>query len=209
MAKIVVSIDGVVIKEVQLSKERTTVGRRPYNDIVIDNIAVSGEHAILQMAGSQVHLEDMNSTNGTYLNGKAVKRQALNHNDVIEISKYKIKFIDESAGNDKDLQKTMVIKPGDIPGGGGAPIAQKACIKVLSGAAAGKQVELTKVVTTMGKPGVAVAAITKRMNGYVIAQVEGSQPITLNDQNLSKDPVLLNSGDTLVLAGAQMQFLYV
>lgn len=209
MAKIVVSIDGVVIKEVQLSKERTTVGRRPYNDIVIDNIAVSGEHAILQMAGSQVHLEDMNSTNGTYLNGKAVKRQALNHNDVIEISKYKIKFIDESAGADNDMQKTMAIRPGEIPGVGGEPVAQKACIKVLSGAAAGKQVELTKVVTTMGKPGVAVAAITKRMNGYVIAQVEGNQPITLNDKSLSKDPVLLNSGDTLVLAGAQMQFIYV
>lgn len=210
MAKIVVSIDGVVIKEVQLSKERTTVGRRPYNDIVIDNIAVSGEHAILQMAGSQVHLEDMNSTNGTYLNGKAVKRQALNHNDVIEISKYKIRFIDEAnAGRNSDLDKTMVLKPGDVPGMDGAAAQQKACIKVLSGAAAGRQVELTKVVTTMGKPGVAVAAITKRMNGYVIAQVEGSQPITLNGSALSKDPVLLNAGDTLVLAGAQMQFDYL
>lgn len=210
MAKIVVSIDGVVIKEVQLSKERTTVGRRPYNDIVIDNIAVSGEHAILQMAGSQVHLEDMNSTNGTYLNGKAVKRQALNHNDVIEISKYKIRFIDEAnAGRNTDMDKTMALKPGDVPGMDGAASQQKACIKVLSGAAAGRQVELTKVVTTMGKPGVAVAAITKRMNGYVIAQVEGNQPITLNGAALSKEPVLLNAGDTLVLAGAQMQFDYL
>lgn len=210
MAKIVVSIDGVVIKEVELSKERTTIGRRPYNDIVIDNIAVSGEHAILQMAGSQVHLEDMNSTNGTYLNGKAVKRQALNHNDVIEISKYKIRFMDEANAGRSEMDKTMVLKPGDVPGmGGGAAQQQKACIRVLSGAAAGRQVELTKVVTTMGKPGVAVAAITKRMNGYVIAQVEGSQAITLNGAALTKEPVLLNAGDTLVLAGAQMQFDYL
>lgn len=203
MAKIVVSIDGVVIKEVQLSKERTTIGRRPYNDIVIDNIAVSGEHAILQLAGSQVHLEDMNSTNGTYLNGKAVKRQALNHNDVIEISKYKIKFIDEGDAG-AGMDKTMMLRPGQVPDV--AASSKKAVIKVMSGAAAGKQVELTKIVTTMGKPGVAVAAITKRMNGYVVAQVEGTQPITLNGQPLSNDPQLLNAGDTLVLAGAQMQF---
>jgi pSer/pThr/pTyr-binding forkhead associated (FHA) protein len=71
MPKMIVSIDGVVIKEVQLTKDRTTLGRRPYNDIVIDNLAVSGEHAVLQMTGSEVHLEDLNSTNGTYVNGKA------------------------------------------------------------------------------------------------------------------------------------------
>jgi pSer/pThr/pTyr-binding forkhead associated (FHA) protein len=109
MPKMIVSIDGVVIKEVQLTKDRTTLGRRPYNDIVIDNLAVSGEHAVLQMSGNEVYLEDLNSTNGTYINGK-----------------------------------------------------------VLSGAAAGRQVPLVKVVTTIGKPGVAVAAITKRPHGFVV-----------------------------------------
>ena len=85
MPKMIVSIDGVVIKEVQLTKDRTTLGRRPYNDIVIDNLAVSGEHAVLQMTGADVHIEDLNSTNGTYINGKAVKKQLLKHNDVIEM----------------------------------------------------------------------------------------------------------------------------
>jgi pSer/pThr/pTyr-binding forkhead associated (FHA) protein len=88
MPKMIVSIDGVVIKEVQLTKDRTTLGRRPYNDIVIDNLAVSGEHAVLQMAGAEVHLEDLNSTNGTYVNGKAVKKQLLQNNDTVEIGKY-------------------------------------------------------------------------------------------------------------------------
>ena len=93
MPKMIVSIDEVVIKEVQLTKDKTTLGRRPYNDIVIDNLAVSGEHAVLQMTGSEVQLEDLNSTNGTYLNGKAVKKQQLQNGDSIEIGKYKIKFV--------------------------------------------------------------------------------------------------------------------
>ena len=98
MPKLIVSIDGVVIKEVQLTKDRTTLGRRPYNDIVIDNLAISGEHAVLHMIGSDVYLEDLNSTNGTYVNGKAMKKQALEHNDMVEVGKYKIKYLNEVAG---------------------------------------------------------------------------------------------------------------
>lgn len=107
MPKMIVSIDGVVIKEVQLTKERTTLGRRPYNDIVIDNLAVSGEHAVLQMAGQAVTLEDLNSTNGTYVNGKAVKKQQLQSGDTIEVGKYKIRFIAELESSEYD--KTMVV----------------------------------------------------------------------------------------------------
>ena len=109
MGKLVVSLDGVVIKEVQITKDKTTLGRRPYNDIVIDNLAVSGEHAVLQMVGSDVFIEDLNSTNGTYINGKAIKKQLLAHNDTVEIGKYKIKYlIDDSA----DYEKTMIMRPG-------------------------------------------------------------------------------------------------
>src|SRR5213078_3397374 len=104
---------GVVIKEVQLTKDRTTLGRRPYNDIVIDNLAVSGEHAVLQMTGNEVYLEDLNSTNGTYVNGKAVKKQLLQNNDTVEIGKYKIKYINEVAG--PTFEKTMIIKAGAVP----------------------------------------------------------------------------------------------
>ena len=95
MGKLVVSLDGVVIEEVQLTKDKTTLGRRPYNDIVIDNLAVSGEHAVLQMVGCDVFIEDLNSTNGTYINGKAIKKQLLTHNDTVKIGKYKIKYLVE------------------------------------------------------------------------------------------------------------------
>src|SRR5204862_6133192 len=112
MGKLVVSLDGVVIKEVQITKDKTTLGRRPYNDIVIDNLAVSGEHAVLQMVGADVFIEDLNSTNGTYINGKAVKKQLLTHNDTVEIGKYKIKYLVED-GN--EYEKTMIMKPGTTP----------------------------------------------------------------------------------------------
>ena len=214
MPKMIVSIDGVVIKEVQLTKDRTTLGRRPYNDIVIDNLAVSGEHAVMQMTGNEVYLEDLNSTNGTYVNGKAAKKQLLAHNDTVEIGKYKIKFINEVAN--AGFEKTMIIKAGAAglmqppasPGAGdGAAPTGVAAIKVLSGAAAGREVPLVKVVTTIGKPGVAVAAITKRPHGFVVAHVEGANRPTLNGTPIGAEPLVLKNMDVLELAGTQMQFV--
>jgi hypothetical protein len=217
MPKMIVSIDGVVIKEVQLSKDRTTLGRRPYNDIVIDNLAVSGEHAVLLMNGNEVYLEDLNSTNGTYVNGKAVKKQLLQNSDTVEIGKYKIKYINEAPG--ANFEKTMIIKPGSIPPAAPAesraPAAAPAAaaeavrgsIKVLSGAAAGREVALVKVVTTIGKPGVAVASITKRPQGFVVSHVEGATRPSVNGTVIGAEPVPLRHGDLLELAGTQMQFV--
>ena len=221
MPKMIVSIDGVVIKEVQLTKDRTTLGRRPYNDIVIDNLAVSGEHAVLQMVGSEVYLEDLNSTNGTYVNGKAAKKQLLQNGDFVEVGKYKIKFVNDVAGD--GFEKTMMFKagsaglvpgstaPSGVPSGfgglsGGAD-AVHAAIKVLSGAAAGREVPLTKVVTTIGKPGVAVAAITRRQRGFVVHHVEGAGNPALNGAPIGTEPVALKNGDLIELAGTQMQFV--
>ena len=217
MPKMIVSIDGVVIKEVQLTKDRTSLGRRPYNDIVIDNLAVSGEHAVLQMSGNEVYLEDLNSTNGTYVNGKAVKKLLLQNSDTVEIGKYKIKYVNEAAA--PSFEKTMIIKAGSaglVAPPAGAPAAapaadmggnMNAAIKVMSGAAAGREVALVKVVTTIGKPGVAVAAITKRPQGFVVAHVEGAGKPTLNGAPIGAEPVLLKNGDMLELAGTQMQFV--
>ena len=215
MGKLVVSLDGVVIKEVQITKDKTTLGRRPYNDIVIDNLAVSGEHAVLQMVGSDVFIEDLNSTNGTYINGKAVKKQLLAHNDTVEVGKYKIKFMVDDG---TDYEKTMIMKPGSMApsagrasgfGGlsGAAGSIGPATIRVMNGAAAGREVVLTKVVTTVGKPGVQVASITKRPTGYVLAHVEGSARPTVNSAPLVGETVSLKNGDVIELAGTQMQFV--
>jgi pSer/pThr/pTyr-binding forkhead associated (FHA) protein len=233
MGKLVVSLDGVVIKEVQITKDKTSLGRRPYNDIVIDNLAVSGEHAVMQLVGNDVFIEDLNSTNGTYINGKAVKKQLLAHNDTVEIGKYKIKYLVEEGS---DYEKTMIMRPGtplSTSFGGGASAASPqsssgfgqtqggtlntgfgglgnqtpASIKVLNGAAAGREVALTKVVTTVGKPGVQVASITKRPGGYVFAHVEGAARPVVNGSPVANEPVHLKSGDVIELAGTQMQFV--
>ena len=219
MPKMIVSIDGVVIKEVQLTKERTMLGRRPYNDIVIDNLAVSGEHAVMHMTEHEVEVEDLGSTNGTYVNGKAIKRQVLRNGDTIEVGKYKIRFLQEE--EDGGYEKTMIFKPGMVP----PPIAPRpapaapaaapaaaaaplsAVIRVLSGAAAGREVALTKVVTTIGKPGVAVASITRRHHGFVLAHVEGPDTPMHNGARIGQAPVPLHTGDMLELAGTEMQFI--
>jgi hypothetical protein len=203
MPKMIVSIDGVVIKEVQLTKDRTTLGRRPYNDIVIDNLAVSGEHAVMQMSGAEVFLEDLNSTNGTYVNGKAIKKQQLQNGDTVEIGKYKIKFVHDGATD--NYEKTTVINSGTVESDAGS--VGSAAIKVMSGAATGREVPLVKVVTTIGKPGVAVAAITRRPHGYVVALVEGSVKPTVNGNALGTDALNLKHGDLIELAGTQMQFI--
>jgi pSer/pThr/pTyr-binding forkhead associated (FHA) protein len=212
MGKLVVSLDNVVIKEFQITKERTTLGRRPYNDIVIDNLAVSGEHAVLTAAQSDVFIEDLNSTNGTYINGKAVKKQLLSNNDVVEVGKYRIKFLAEDA---EDYEKTMILRPGAFgraPGTIGTPAAAPpaagpASIKVLNGGAAGREVLLTKVVTTVGKPGVQVASVTKRPGGYVLSHVEGSRRPSVNGQPVGEESISLKHGDIIDLAGTQMQFV--
>jgi pSer/pThr/pTyr-binding forkhead associated (FHA) protein len=228
MGKLVVSLDGVVIKEVQVTKDKTTLGRRPYNDIVIDNLAVSGEHAVLQMGGSEVFIEDLNSTNGTYINGKAIKKHLLSHNDTVEIGKYKIKYLVDDG---VDYEKTMIVAPGSSVGAtatpnansfihtapasisqfgalaGSSPSLGPAAIRVLNGTAAGREVPLTKVVTTVGKPGVQVASITKRPGGYVFAHVEGTARPVINGAPLIGESAHLKNGDVIELAGTQMQFV--
>ena len=116
MPKMIIAIDGVVINEVELQKERTTLGRRPYNDVVIDNLAISGEHAVLHMPvlGGPVEIEDLQSTNGTYVNGTPIQRQVLRSGDVIEMGKYKIRFMQDEGQADA-YEHTLVFKPGMAP----------------------------------------------------------------------------------------------
>jgi pSer/pThr/pTyr-binding forkhead associated (FHA) protein len=220
MPKLIVSIDGVVIKEVRLSKERTTLGRRPYNDVVIDNLAVSGEHAVLHMIGGDVYIEDLHSTNGTYINGSPVKKQILAHQDLVEVGKYKIRFLARGTSADaepigdaassvaqqgtaSDSVPLSVAPTAQMPLAGNAGAAT---LRVLSGAGAGREVALSKVVTTIGKPGLAVAAVTRRLQGYVVAPIDGDT--LLNGEPLGSDAVALQDGDMLELGGTRMQFVF-
>src|SRR3982074_665884 len=115
MAKLILSMDGLVLKEIPLTKERTTIGRKPHNDIQIDNLAVSGEHAVIVTILNDSFLEDLGSTNGTVVNGNAIKKHFLQNNDIVELGKYKLKLVGEATpaaeAEKADFEKTMVLRP--------------------------------------------------------------------------------------------------
>ena len=268
MAKLILSMDGLVLKEIPLSKERTTIGRKAHNDIQIDNLAVSGEHAVIVTILNDSFMEDLGSTNGTLVNGNPVKKHFLQNNDVIELGKYKLKFIQEAgaqpAAAAADFEKTMVLRPSAMKaaaeqaramGGGGAQAAQAArqaalqavgtaaqaagtsekpaapaaapaaapvaapavppkpaqslgAIQLLSGGNAGKALELSKPLTTLGKPGVQVAVLTRRPQGYFITHVEGTHRPTVNGQAIGTSPHALKDHDLVEIAGIKMEFFF-
>lgn len=113
MAKLILSMDNLVLKEIPLNKERTTIGRKAQNDIQIDNLAISGEHAVIVTILNDSFLEDLNSTNGTFVNGQQVKKHFLQNNDVIELGKYRLKYVNEGVAQaaQPDFEKTMVLRP--------------------------------------------------------------------------------------------------
>ncbi len=201
MVKLTIAMDGVDLKDIVLTKDRTTIGRRPYNDIVIDNLAVSGEHAVFVLRNGKVEIEDLASTNGTYVNGKAVHTAMVTAGDVIEIARYKIRL--DMPGGTQAPAPAMHTAPAP-PSTSGSPLPP-AKIRVLTGNAAGREMPLVKVVTTLGKPGVAVASITHRPHGYTLALVDG-QGCTLNGQDIGAAPVALQPQDVIDLAGTQMRF---
>ncbi len=210
MAKIVVSLNGAVLKEVKLAKERTSIGRHTHNDIVIDNRAVSGAHAVIVMAGHEVILEDLNSTNGTLVNGQPIKKHFLQDKDVIELAKYKISFytappprpvvpavLAQERRTQQEPSRVHVLPERSM---------FHASIKVLTGANIGKQLVLTKPITTIGRPGVQVTVITQRQEGFFITHVEGEPHPLLNGKTIGGEPQILADGDVIDLAGTRMGF---
>jgi len=267
MAKLILSLEGSVIREIPIDKERIMIGRKAQNDIQIENLAVSGEHACIVTILADSFLEDLGSTNGTLVNGNQVKKHILQNNDVIEIGKYKMKYVVEpvataaagQAAPAEDFEKTMVMRapkavaaapkpaapapaapapkpaapapapaaaapkpapapapaapPAPKPAPAAAPAAAKpaepqplAALQILTGGNAGKEIELTKNLTTLGKPGVQVSVITRRPQGYFITHVEGASFPVVNGKALDAQARQLNDHDVIELAGVKMEF---
>jgi hypothetical protein len=220
MPKLVLSLDGVVLREINLSKERTTIGRRSHNDVVIDNLAVSGEHAVIFTSGADTYLEDLGSTNGTTVNGQPIKKHLMQAGDTVEVGKYKLKYLVDGAAPDGevDIDTSQPLRrefygPGPatiqvrLPGGGvdeQAPAS--ATIKIMSGANAGRELALVKALTTIGRPGHQVAVITRRPTGYFIAHVEGDSFPSVNGNSLGSAAHPLKDKDVIELAGVKMEF---
>jgi predicted component of type VI protein secretion system len=243
MAKLVLSMNGATLGEHPLDKERMTIGRKPDNDIQVDNLAVSGKHALIITILEDSFLEDLGSTNGTYVNGKLIKKHALKNGDVVAIGKHEIKYINEHAtADDEDFEKTMIIRPGSATAAvaavqaaarvGAAPppaqptpmfrqtsnMGQSATsmplgrLHVLNGPIAGKQLELTKALITLGKPGVQVAVISRRPQGYYLTHIEGNndgrpQFPVVNGMPIGAQAYGLRNHDIIELAGIKMEFM--
>jgi pSer/pThr/pTyr-binding forkhead associated (FHA) protein len=262
MAKVILSLEGSVIREMNLDKERVTIGRKPQNDIQIENLAVSSEHARIVTILNDSFLEDMGSTNGTLVNGNPIKKHILQNNDVIEIGKYTLKFVSDTPtanqSTPEDFERTMVLRapvaaqrapatpasapeaksevlpritaapkpapaapitsaaapaPAPKPSGPAATAAasagaQQAFIQIMSGPGVGKELPLTKNLTTLGKPGVQVAVITKRPQGYFITHVEGTNFPVLNGKKLDTQAHQLGDHDLIEIAGVKMEFFF-
>jgi len=214
-AKLILSMDGLVLKEIALDKERMTIGRKPQNDIQIDNLAISGEHAAVVTILNDSFLEDINSTNGTLVNGQPIKKHFLQHGDVIELGKYKLKYLNEKPlYAETDYQKTALdapaaAKPAPLSASdvGVSPQDMKAVLLIRSGSNTGKQLELLKPMTTLGKPGVQVAVIARKPQGFFLTHVEGAKFPLVNGVAIDAQARLLNEHDVLELAGVRMEFL--
>lgn len=220
MPRLVLSLDGVVLREVTLTKDRTTIGRRSHNDIVIDNLAVSGEHAVMIANGEDTYLEDLGSTNGTTVNGQPIKKHLLQSGDTVEIGKYRLRYqVDGVHGEEHavDIDTSQPLRrefygPGPTtiqlrqPGAQDTTPQPNATVKILTGANAGRELALVKALTTVGRPGHQVAVITRRPTGYFIAHVEGEIFPMVNGQNLGSAAHPLHNGDVIELAGVQMEF---
>ena len=188
------------------------IGREASCTVVVTDRQVSRFHARITVTEDGSHLEDLGSKNGTYVNGKAVKKHALVNDDTVEVGKYKIKFLD---GDTLSGPASLTGAGLSVPMGMDEPVSGAAVnapvdgpsVRVLNGAAVGRQMKLTKIVTTVGKPGVQVASITKRPGGYVLAHVEGALRPTVNGSPVTGETVQLKNGDVVELAGTQMQFV--
>lgn len=224
MAKLILSMDGLVLKEIALNRERITIGRKPSNDIQIDNLAISGQHAVITTILGDTFLEDQNSTNGTYLNGQPVKKCVLHDNDVIELGKYRLKYIAEPVR--RGAERTDYVRAAPEPAPDAAcqtqilpadVMAELAAepsfddnaigvVKVLNGPNAGRELKLVKALTTLGKPGRQVAVITRRTYGYVITHAEGDSSPQVNGQPIVSGGHQLVDGDVIDIAGVRMAF---
>ena len=200
MAKLIMSLDNAVIREVPLDKERFTIGRKPHNDIQIDNLAVSGEHALIVTILNDSFLEDLGSTNGTLVNGNPVRAPMAKSMGAPPAGSFGDTQINATATTTQNRAQ-----PTAAPS---APKAQEAlaAIQILTGNSAGKELELTKNLTTLGKPGVQVAVITRRPHGYFITHVEGASYPIVNGKTLDAQAHQLNDHDVIELAGVKMEF---
>lgn len=214
MATIILAKDGIDLQVFPLLKARTTIGRRTYNDIVIDAAGISGEHAVIAMLLSEVFFEDLDSTNGSQLNGQPVKKHFLQDGDVIELATHTIRYCADEDG--LGTPSAIVLTPthdglGDmrqttVPSQLSSEGKSTGVIRILKGVGAGKEIALTKPMTTIGRPGIQVAVLARTQHGFSLTHIEGKVPALVNGTSIGASTHMLANGDLIEMSGAEMVF---
>ncbi|MEP7180633.1 MAG: FHA domain-containing protein [Betaproteobacteria bacterium] len=226
MAKLVLSAGGSILYQCFLDQERVNVGSEPRNQIVIDDPVVDAEHAVIIPVGNDHILEDLQSVNGTFVNGTRAFRHILQHGDVVQFGGFFLRYLNPRASADMDLERTMLIaglhgRVDAAPRGSGPPPEEarvpsarlasirfpKGRVRVIAGIRTGDTIELDRVVATFGRPGDRLAVITRRPHGYFITHVEGRRYPRVNRQSVGKEVRLLHHGDVIQVADQQLEFL--
>lgn len=195
-AKIIISMDGAVLREIALSSGRATIGRQPQNHIVLNDLGVSGRHALIATTDNDFYLEDLNSTNGTQVNGQPVGKHFLQHGDIIGIARYQLRYVNSRHAGRASLPTGMEANAGG------------ALVRVLEGVGAGREIPLNKPITTLGRPDAQIAVILRQPGGYLLAQVEGAAPL-VNGAAIAADGRFLDDGDLIEMGGARLRFMPV
>lgn len=208
--RLILSMDGLVLREIVLDRERISIGRKGTNEIQIEDMAISGEHARITTILGDAFLEDLDSTNGTNVNGKPVTRRVLSDGDVVDLGKYRLKFLAPHVSPEEEAQRlraSAVVPLGERKTAEAPPPEKprNAVVKVLSGAHAGREVPLTKARTMLGSPGGQVAAITRKAGGFCLMAVEGDKP-RVDGQAIGDEGLELGNGAVFELAGIRMEF---
>jgi hypothetical protein len=215
MAAIILAKNGVVLQRIPLLKERTTIGRRTYNDIVIDEPGVSAEHGILVFALGDLYFQDMGSTNGSRINGQPVQKHFMQDGDVIELGQHTMQY--RAAEDALPLQREAAADAQDLgdlrqltiplPTEGQAGSSHPAMIEILSGHYAGRKIPLTQPLTTIGSPNVQIAVLAKGREGYSVTHVEGKVHPLVNGKSSGMATQPLSDRDLIDLAGTKIRFL--
>ncbi len=193
MPKLIITREGVSLRDYPLDQQRTTIGRKAGNDVLLDDQTVSSEHAAVSLMGAPA-ITDLDSTNGTFVNGVRISKQELRHGDVIRIGQHELKFIDEQV---QDMAATVVFAPAQAP-------ARAARLRVLAGARAGSVLDVTQERTTLGKSG-EVAVLLREAGGFRLLPMAGKPP-QVNHLPVAVKGVALASGDEIEIAGSRLRF---
>lgn len=192
MPRFVISLHDALVREVVFRSGRTTMGRRPYNDVVLEHPTASGEHAVLQVHDDgSVSIEDLGSTNGTYVNGVRVQKQVLSANDIVELGRYQLEYFEDDGTSESDAIRQR----------------GQARLRIVNGDATGREMMLTKPVVTFGKPGVGVASVTRKRKGYQLAWVSGDLVPEVNGVSVADGPILLCHRDQITIGETQLEYL--